>query len=562
MLFKKQTFIFIIQIFFCTVCLAQTPTIDSLKKLLPLLSGTARIDCLNELGSEFSDRYWSKSKYQQTDTALLYTLQAQNEAQSLHYLRGIGKALQNLGMIEEEHGNFTTAYNYTRKALPILEKENMQADYHRCSVFLGWCLFNQGVFAQSIAIYQKELPYYQAMKDNESLAKIYRMTAAVYNYQGNSEIAFTYFQKDFAIQKKPEDTWGMRSSATLKSSVYLAAGDTANAVFYYQQAALFSLNQHAMLNAYHSNMAAVYSLQKKYDSALLEIRENIIEIQSSKTDSLFRKVALMGNYIQLIDLFFSLKQFDSVFIYSREPLHFFKNGDVIVSLIPVLKTVAAAYHAKKQNSTALFYTNQLLAYAQRSGARRFERDGYKLLWQIYKDQHKATLADTYQLKYILLNDSLQNDKYISQAAAWQAISDLNMKEANYKNQLKINEEHNNARVELISNEKKNQLYIFIAAIAFISLLTILIIRTNRLKRKRDQLQLMMAEANISLEKQKREQEVTQLQQQKTQLEMQALRAQMNPHFIFNSLNSINRFILKNKAVKQQNTLLNFRGLLE
>jgi sensor histidine kinase YesM len=37
-----------------------------------------------------------------------------------------------------------------------------------------------------------------------------------------------------------------------------------------------------------------------------------------------------------------------------------------------------------------------------------------------------------------------------------------------------------------------------------------------------------------------------LQQRGVVLEMQALRAQMNPHFIFNSLNSINMFILENK----------------
>ena len=84
MLPAKQILISITQVL-CVACFAQTPTIDSLKKILPSLKGTARIDCLNELGAEFSDRYWSKSKYQQTDTALLYTLQAQNESQKLKY---------------------------------------------------------------------------------------------------------------------------------------------------------------------------------------------------------------------------------------------------------------------------------------------------------------------------------------------------------------------------------------------------------------------------------------------------------------------------------------------
>ena len=57
--------------------------------------------------------------------------------------------------------------------------------------------------------------------------------------------------------------------------------------------------------------------------------------------------------------------------------------------------------------------------------------------------------------------------------------------------------------------------------------------------------------SISLELQKIESEKTkaELQQQTTELEMQALRAQMNPHFIFNSLNSINRFILQNNRAQ-------------
>ena len=203
----KQISALLISLFIYALCFAQTNTIDSLKKILPLLKDTARIDCLNELGSEFSDRYWSKSKYQQTDTALFYTQQAYNESQQLHYLKGIGRALQNMSFIEEEHGNFKVAEDYTRKALPILQKENMQVQYHRGSVFLGWILHNRGFFAQSISIYKKELPYYEAIKDSEHIAAICRVTARAYDFAGNSENAFAYFQKDFAIQKKSRDAW-------------------------------------------------------------------------------------------------------------------------------------------------------------------------------------------------------------------------------------------------------------------------------------------------------------------------------------------------------------------
>src|SRR6185312_980030 len=47
----------------------------------------------------------------------------------------------------------------------------------------------------------------------------------------------------------------------------------------------------------------------------------------------------------------------------------------------------------------------------------------------------------------------------------------------------------------------------------------------------------------------------------TELEMQALRAQMNPHFIFNCLSSINRFILKNETEAASNYLTKFSRLI-
>lgn len=52
-----------------------------------------------------------------------------------------------------------------------------------------------------------------------------------------------------------------------------------------------------------------------------------------------------------------------------------------------------------------------------------------------------------------------------------------------------------------------------------------------------------------------------LKQKSAELEMQALRAQMNPHFIFNSLNSINRFILQNNKAQASEYLTKFSKLI-
>ena len=51
------------------------------------------------------------------------------------------------------------------------------------------------------------------------------------------------------------------------------------------------------------------------------------------------------------------------------------------------------------------------------------------------------------------------------------------------------------------------------------------------------------------------------QKKLAELEMEALRAQMNPHFIFNSLNSINNFILKNESEQASDFLVKFSRLV-
>lgn len=52
-----------------------------------------------------------------------------------------------------------------------------------------------------------------------------------------------------------------------------------------------------------------------------------------------------------------------------------------------------------------------------------------------------------------------------------------------------------------------------------------------------------------------------LKQRASELEMKALRAQMNPHFIFNCLSSINNFILKNDHTQASEYLLKFSKLI-
>jgi ligand-binding sensor domain-containing protein len=82
-------------------------------------------------------------------------------------------------------------------------------------------------------------------------------------------------------------------------------------------------------------------------------------------------------------------------------------------------------------------------------------------------------------------------------------------------------------------------WIFAASLA--SLLIYLLARRRVREKYKRKLEISMKELQLTDMKQK----TVELEQKALALEMKTLRAQMNPHFIFNSLNSVNRFILQN-----------------
>jgi LytS/YehU family sensor histidine kinase len=100
--------------------------------------------------------------------------------------------------------------------------------------------------------------------------------------------------------------------------------------------------------------------------------------------------------------------------------------------------------------------------------------------------------------------------------------------------------------------------ILIAGLGVFLILGIIVFRNITLKRRNEKQRL---EYNLELQKIESEKTKAELQQQSSELEMQALRSQMNPHFIFNSLNSINRFILQNNRGQASVYLTKFSRLV-
>ncbi|MDX1407562.1 MAG: histidine kinase, partial [Saprospiraceae bacterium] len=90
---------------------------------------------------------------------------------------------------------------------------------------------------------------------------------------------------------------------------------------------------------------------------------------------------------------------------------------------------------------------------------------------------------------------------------------------------------------------------YVLLTAVLLAVTLLVMHFMRVRRRRKE-QLRRQEAELLL-----------LQKERAEAELTALRAQMNPHFLFNSLNSINWYIIKNQPKEASRYLTRFSKLV-
>lgn len=142
------------------------------------------------------------------------------------------------------------------------------------------------------------------------------------------------------------------------------------------------------------------------------------------------------------------------------------------------------------------------------------------------------------------------DNFINKADRQNSVHYSNLAAGNYKFCVST---HTKSELELSPNQycvrftiyppfwQTIYFYILIFILVLASIILIFYLKINQVKKK----QIKIGEQNKFI----------------AELEMRALKAQMNPHFIFNCLNSINRYIVKNEPEKASDYLAKFSKLI-
>ena len=361
---------------------------------------------------------------------------------------------------------------------------------------------------------------------------------------GDFENGFSYSKKGIVLAKelskgKPEkeNDYRLGEAYYWMSRYYLIAGDFESALSYIKKTEPFYQDEFKKM-VWATAIGGVYRSMGNIDSA----KYYLLPFGIKPPESLGRHV---GN-IEPSRLYIHLKEYDKAIASLNQLIKIDRERNIYISLGGELTVLSKAYLGKNENVAALNAAREGLSAIKRSKRNAVLIENYELLSDIFYKLGNSDSAYIYLKLYMALKDSLLKKQYLfrlnnykKEAEEERTTSQINL--LNKNNQLKEQKLKQQAFV-------KNGLTI---GIFLLSLLGVFIFRSLLLKRKNEKLRMQQDFELKQLENEKKQAE----------LEMQPLRAQMNPHFIFNCLSSINRFILKNESKTASNYLTRFSRLI-
>ena len=527
--------------------------IDSIKKVLPELKNTERIDALIRLGRNYMNL--------SPDTSRWYSRQALAEARKINYTKGMAFAHISLAKIENYSGggNSVQEQNFLA-AITLLEsikdEEALATEYSE----LANAYLVQKKPELAIEYFKKSI----ALKEKLGISIGYsewtlQGISSAYKEIGNLKESFVYLIKFFELMKKNNDPYGMMEALGQMATLYEKAGDTETAADYYHQLINYIHLNIDKFKVYPDAYRIIGHAQvglKEYDSALFYFDKSI-----RITDSTFWNKNAKENYKRNVltkkgKVYLNRSQYDKALECVMEPLEFYRKNKMSDQMMWVLITAGSAYLAQKNFPAALTNSKEAFRIAKNRNSKEGIRDASRLLWKGYHQLNNSDSAYYYLEQYMLVKESTEETRSANELALFKATQEDKVKQARIEllgNQNKLKEqalllEQQNFRRENLTKK------FLIAGLLGLIMLGIIVFRSILLKRKLEAEKRILVEKELQLQKLENERRTA-------DMEMIALRSQMNPHFIFNCLNSINRFVLRNDTEAASGYLTKFSKLM-
>lgn len=421
--------------------------------------------------------------------------------------------------------------DYLERALAISISEGNTANEKYCYFLLGKANYNLRLYDQALRYYQKASR--NDKKSKVSSAQIFSTTALLQGmalaYEGkgdysSAENLVTNLRNDKSfIGSIDNEAWLNVFSGRLAYK----QGKTADATNYFNAVVRKekSISNQQLVVEANDYLAKISAAQAKNDDAKKYYENSVKAAAKADDDEL-----LMKQQRKLKDVYLEDKEFEKVISLNE------KNSSTVTDSVRLFDQIenANAYISTEKADKAISILEKTLQEAKNQKMVRAEAETFKALSKAYEQKGDYEKAALNYKKFVTLQDSvfkLKEKELTNESALLDSAQAANQRIEVYEKDREIND-------QLIAGLEKDKLYqkrIIYALVVFLVLVVLsfyLLYRNIQQKKLANQM-----------------------------LALKSLRSQMNPHFIFNALNSVNSFISSNDQRTANKYLADFSKLM-
>ena len=373
---------------------------------------------------------------------------------------------------------------------------------------------------------------------------------------------------DRAIDLAQELGWqrGIAYALRQKGVVYYHQSDFLNAmdVFLKCLEENEALQDKSFESGIYNNLANIYSEVQQFDKAV-EYYQKLLDIGIELNDENSQIIALVNRGLVYTDI----EKHDLAIKDLNNGLELAVKVENTYFQAAILNNLGRAYHEANMVDSAVRKYEQTVELSERIGNKNAQSSAMNQLAQIYLDQGKEEDAMSLAREALQYAQEVQSMERAREA--WKTLSNAAEKLEDYKTahtafqqyialrdsilgeenkaeitrkelsyQMALKETQDAAEIERQSNQKN------LAIIGIVAILIITGVGYILYKRRRDALELKK-EADF--------------QRHVAETELRVLKSQLNPHFIFNSLNAISNFVDQHEVEQANDYLIKFSKLM-